>query len=55
MFGKQICKNQEKEAQEAKNEEVELYEEKVLREITEDEMRVLEDVLTTLINKITFK
>jgi hypothetical protein len=49
MFGKQYpnCVKKSKKKK-RKNEEIELYEEKVLREITEDEMRVLEDVLDDL-------
>ncbi len=49
MFGKMYpnCVKKSKKKK-RKNEEVELYEEKVLREITEDEMRVLEDVLDDL-------
>ena len=47
---KQFCKNQRTKSKkgEKKNEEIDLYEEKVLREVTEDEMRVLEDVLDDL-------
>ena len=52
MFGKMypncVKKSKKKKRKKRKNEEVELYEEKVLREITEDEMRVLEDVLDDL-------
>ena len=49
MFGKKYpnCVKKSKKKK-RKNEEIELYEEKVLREITEDEMRVLEDVLDDL-------
>ena len=49
MFGKMYpnCVKKSKKKK-RKNEEIELYEEKVLREITEDEMRVLEDVLDDL-------
>ena len=47
---KQFCKNQRTKSKksEKKNEEIDLYGEKVLREVTEDEMRVLEDVLDDL-------
>ena len=52
MFGKMypncVKKSKKKKRKKRKNEEIELYEEKVLREITEDEMRVLEDVLDDL-------
>ena len=52
MFGKMypncVKKSKKKKRKKRKNEEVELYEEKVLREITEDEMRVLDDVLDDL-------
>ena len=48
MFGKRYPNCVKKKKKKRKNEEVELYEEKVLREITEDEMRVLEDVLDDL-------
>ena len=49
MFGKMYpnCVKKSKKKK-RKNEEIELYEEKVLREVTEDEMRVLEDVLDDL-------
>jgi hypothetical protein len=49
MFGKRYpnCVKKSKKKK-RKNEEIELYEEKVLREVTEDEMRVLEDVLDDL-------
>ena len=49
MFGKMYpnCVKKSKKKK-RKNEEVDLYEEKVLREVTEDEMRVLEDVLDDL-------
>ena len=49
MFGKMYpnCVKKSKKKK-RKNEEVELYEEKVLLEIEEDEMRVLEDVLDDL-------
>ena len=47
---KQFCKNQRTKSKksEKKNEEIDLYGEKVLREVTEDEMRVLENVLDDL-------
>ena len=47
---KQFCKNQRTRSKkgEKTNETIDLYEEKVLREVTEDEMRVLEDVLDDL-------
>ena len=49
MFGKRYpnCVKKSKKKK-RKNEEIDLYEEKVLREVTEDEMRVLEDVLDDL-------
>ena len=49
MFGKMYpnCVKKSKKKK-RKNEEIDLYEEKVLLEIEEDEMRVLEDVLDDL-------
>ena len=49
MFGKRYpnCVKKSKKKK-RKNEEIDLYGEKVLREVTEDEMRVLEDVLDDL-------
>jgi len=47
---KQFCKNQRTRSKkgEKTNETIDFYEEKVLREVTEDEMRVLENVLDDL-------
>ena len=52
MFGKMypncVKKSKKKKRKKRKNEEIEIYEEKVLREVTEDEMRVVEDILDDL-------
>ena len=49
MFGKMYpnCVKKSKKKK-RKNEEIEIYEEKVLREVTEDELRVVEDILDDL-------
>ena len=52
MFGKMypncVKKSKKKKRRSVKTKKLSFYEEKVLREITEDEMRVLEDVLDDL-------
>ena len=48
MFGKRYPNCVKKKAKKRKNEEIDIYEEKVLREVTEDEMNAIEDVLYDL-------